>query len=93
MVVANENDADGGDLLEVHGTVLKPGKGIVGRLDDKPECSGKMKSVLPASISSKCVKAPRERRGDRKDLSSIQISYAREKFFRTRSPESTCGSE
>lgn len=73
MVVADKDDSDSGDLLEVHGPILETGHGIVGGLDDQPDSPGKVKGVLTCTVGREGVKAPREGRGDRQNLSGIQI--------------------
>ncbi|MGH3429028.1 MAG: hypothetical protein ACRDQZ_15935 [Mycobacteriales bacterium] len=59
MVVANEDDTDGGDLYEVHGAIRKTWHRILGWRDNQPNSPGEMKSVLTSTVSFECVKSPR----------------------------------
>ena len=73
MVIANKDDANGCDLLEIHRTILKARQGVVCGLDDQPKPPGKLKGVLTSTVSCECVKTPRECWGNRQNLSGIQI--------------------
>jgi hypothetical protein len=60
MVVANVDDADGGDLSEVHGAIRKTWHRILGWRNDQPKSPGEMKGVLTRPVGLECMKTPRQ---------------------------------
>lgn len=73
MVVANEDDADGCDLCEIHRAIWKMWNRILGWFNNQPKSPGEVKSVLTRPVGLECMKTPRQGRSDCQMLSGIQI--------------------
>jgi hypothetical protein len=73
MVVANKDDLDSRDHLEVHGTIRKARYGIFCRRNDQPGSAGEMKGELTATVSLEGVEAPREAPRQGQILGCIQV--------------------